>query len=80
MNISTKHLNRINQTVLGKATTALIMERVMLEAKRILAHSAVPVSEVAEYLGYADDSYFSRIFKKECGPSPSQFTNKFKET
>lgn len=79
MNISTKHLNRITQSALGKTTTALIMERVILEAKRMLAHSAVPVSEVAEYLGYTDDSYFSRIFKKESGLSPSQFAKSFEE-
>ena len=67
MNISTKHLNRITQTLLGKSTSDLITDRVLLEAKRMLIHSQNTVSEIAELLGYSDYSYFSRLFKNKCG-------------
>lgn len=73
MNMSTKHLNRITKSVLGKTTTDLITERVLLEAQRMLVHSEVSASEIADYLGYEDYSYFSRLFKKRLSKSPTQF-------
>ena len=78
MHISTRHLNRITQAVLGKPTTDLIIKRVMLEAQRLLSQTEIPMSEIAEYLGYSDNSYFSRIFKKKVGVSPSEFVRKYR--
>jgi AraC family transcriptional activator of pobA len=77
MHMSTRHLNRITQLVLKKTTTDLIIERILLEAQRMLVQSNVSVSEVADYLGYDDYSYFSRVFKKNLGVSPSEFAEKY---
>lgn len=73
MNMSTRHLNRICQEVLGKATSDLIAERVIAEAKRLLIHVDAPVTTVAEKLGFVDDSYFVKFFKKRVGLSPKRF-------
>jgi AraC family transcriptional activator of pobA len=78
MHISSKHLNRITQSVYGKTTSDLINERVLLEAKRLLVQANVNISQVADYLGYEDYSYFSRFFKKNCGISPSDFAAKYR--
>jgi AraC-like DNA-binding protein len=77
MHVSTKHLNRITKETLNKTTSALITERVILEAKRLLVHADSSLSEIARQLGYADYAYFSRLFKKSCGESPSQFQSKY---
>lgn len=74
MHISAKHLNRICREILGKTTTDIIAERIVLEAKRLLVRSAKPVKEVAEELGFDDVSYFMRMFKKHTGLSPAAFT------
>ncbi|CAN5754044.1 helix-turn-helix transcriptional regulator [soil metagenome] len=78
MNISTKHLNRISQTLVEKSTSELIADRVLLEAKRMLLHSENTVSEIAELLGYRDYSYFSRLFKKVCGETPTEFAKHYR--
>lgn len=78
MNLSEKHLNRINKECLNKTTSDLIAERIILEAKRLLIHSKNTVTEVAAELGYDDNSYFSRFFKKNCGESPVEFLTKYK--
>lgn len=75
MYISEKHLNRICKECLNKTTSDLIMDRIMLEAKRLLVHSTKSVPEIAEQLGYLDSSYFSRLFKKKCGKTPIEFAN-----
>jgi AraC family transcriptional activator of pobA len=77
MNMSSKHLNRITQASLGKTTSALILDRVMLEAKRLLVQSKDNLAQVADQLGYDDYAYFSRVFKKACGETPSEFTKRY---
>ncbi len=45
----------------------------MVEAKRHLCHSEMPISEIAARLGYDDPLYFSRAFKHAVGHSPRTF-------
>ncbi len=73
MNISEKHLNRICKECLNKTTTELIAERIIVEAKRLLIHKQHSVSEIASLLGFEDNSYFARFFKKHCGETPIHF-------
>ncbi|PYI51608.1 helix-turn-helix transcriptional regulator [Paenibacillus flagellatus] len=41
-------------------------------AQYMLRHSRLTVAEIAEYVGYADPSYFYRMFKKLTGRTPSE--------
>jgi AraC family transcriptional regulator, transcriptional activator of pobA len=79
MHVSEKHLNRICKTCLNKTTTQLIIERVILEAKRRLAFATSSVSQIAEELGYSTSSYFIRLFKKNTGQTPVEFMQKFRQ-
>lgn len=78
LNISEKHLNRITRTCFNKTSTQLIAERLVLEAKRMLIHTHLNVTEIADVLGYADTSYFVRFFKKNAGKTPLAFLNQYK--
>jgi AraC-like DNA-binding protein len=73
MAMSEKHLNRISKACLNKTTTDLITDRIILEAKRELTHSNLTVREIADKLGYFDNSYFARLFKKKSGQTPIEF-------
>jgi len=77
LNVSTKHLNKVVINTVGKTTTDLIHQRILLEAKRLLTHGELTVQEIALELGYDDVSYFSRLFKNKCGMSPSKFSRKY---
>lgn len=76
LNITLKHLNRICNEILQKTATEVIMDRVILEIKRMLIDKQLAVNEVAYAVGYEDYSYFSRLFKKQTGISPTEFRNK----
>lgn len=77
LNISPKHLNRITQNMVGKTTTDIILERVFLEAKREIIAQKRSFNQIADDLGYEDYAYFSRLFRKKCGETPSSFINKY---
>lgn len=79
MFMSEKHLNRICKEVLNKTTSDLIMDRLLLEAKRLLVHSSLTISEIADELGFFDVSYFSRLFKKKSGKTPLDFIKSFSQ-
>lgn len=73
LNITKRHLNRLTQEMLGKSTTQLITERVILEAKRLVVYGPSSLSDISYELGYGDYTYFSRLFKKWTGLTPSEF-------
>ena len=73
MHMTTRHLNRICQETLQQPTGSLILKRVMIEARRMLIHSDINVTTLAEELGYPDYSYFIRLFKQYVGESPKKF-------
>ncbi len=54
----------------------IINERIQL-AKSVLADTpTVSIQHIAELVGYPDVFYFSRVFKKETGESPSHFAKR----
>lgn len=55
----------------------VIKNRIMLEAKRLLVHTAMSAKEIAYELGYDDPAYFSRLFFIKTGESPSGFKTKY---
>jgi len=57
----------------GRPAGALIQERCLLEAKRLLAYSELPVAEVGYRLGFEDPNYFARFFRQRAGMSPGKF-------
>lgn len=77
MHISIKHLNRIVKDSVGKTTSNLISERILLEAKRLLCNASLNISEIALELGFEDSAYFSRFFRKNEGLKPTEFRSKY---
>jgi AraC-like DNA-binding protein len=80
LNITPKALTkRISKY--GKATpNDIIKDRIMLEAKRLLAHSDMNVKEVAYELGYDDPAYFNRLFAKVSDIAPAEFRKQYKSS
>ena len=60
----------------SKTPSLLIQERMLLEAKKKLHLTYKTIKEIAHELGFEDEFYFSRYFKKQVGVSPKNFREK----
>jgi AraC family transcriptional activator of pobA len=77
--ITEKQLNEVCKRSTGKTASELIHERIILEAKRLLTHSALNNKEVAHFLNFDDPSHFSKFFKRKTGETPSGFRKSIRE-
>lgn len=73
LHITAKTLGRIVREHLGTTPTDLIRNRILIHAKWQLLHTLRPVKEISRELGFSDELYFSRLFKKATGYSPTFF-------
>ena len=71
--ITEKRLNQATTKVLGKTSKEIIDDRVLLEAKRILAHTTESVKEIAYHLGFEEPTNFIKYFKKHSSITPVEF-------
>ncbi|RZK25205.1 MAG: helix-turn-helix domain-containing protein [Hymenobacter sp.] len=78
LHLTANYLNALCRRMLGQTTSDLIHARVVLEARRLLTHSALSVGQVADELGFDDPSYFGRYSRKYVGQSPEAFRQKGK--
>ena len=73
---SKSHLNDIFQKATQHSPMDFYINLKVQEACKLLRSTDLLIYEVAERLGYKDQYYFSRIFKKITGMSPSDYRNK----
>ncbi len=73
LHVTANHLAETVRRTVGLPPGKIIHERLLLEAKRLLRYSDLPVAEIAYQLNFEDPSYFSRFFRKQTGFSPSDF-------
>lgn len=76
LGLSPKGLSMQLSRSLGQSARSLIHERIFLEAKRYLAFSDMPIGLISQELGFEDQNYFARFFKKIQGISPTEFRNR----
>ena len=73
--VTPNHLTQIVKVLTGKTSSQIIKAKQLLEIKRLLAHTSLTVSEIANRLNFEDQSYFTKFFKRETGLTPVQYRN-----
>ena len=73
LHITPNYLNAICTRGKGKPAGEVIRDRIILEAKRLLTHSDKTITQIAYDLGFEDNSYFGRFFRKYCNETPAGF-------
>ena len=78
LHITEKRLNEACKEATGQTVSDFLKARIILEAKRLLSHSAGSIKEIAYYLGFDDPSYFARFFRKNAGMTAGDFKSRYK--
>lgn len=70
---SQRSLARATMEVAGMTPKAMLTARIVLEAKRRLAHTLSPVAAIGDGLGFAEPTNFVKFFRRETGMTPGSF-------
>jgi AraC-like DNA-binding protein len=73
LGVTPTHLSRACKAASGRPAHALLQDRVLFEARRLLAETQTPVKDVARALGFTSPAYFTRAFQAGTGKTPSEF-------
>ena len=73
LNTTPRNLNQITRNIFNKSVSEFIESRKIVEAKQLLMNSEKTVSEICFELGYNEKSYFTRVFHKNTGITPTDF-------
>ncbi|TWJ04969.1 AraC-like DNA-binding protein [Mucilaginibacter frigoritolerans] len=74
--ITEKRLNQATTKLLSKTPKEFIDDRVMLEAKRLLAHTAETIKAIGFDLGFDEPTNFIKYFRKHSHSTPAEFRKK----
>jgi AraC family transcriptional regulator len=71
--LSRSHFARAFKTTTGLPPHRWLLDRRVERARELLLHSALPIAEIADLCGFADQSHFTRVFTNALGVSPGEW-------
>ena len=77
---TTPHLlDKAARAVFGQTVKNMVLERRLLEARRLLRFTIRPVEDIGREIGFEDPAYFSRFFRRRAGLSPTDWRRQHSE-
>ncbi|CAM4394688.1 AraC family transcriptional regulator [Bacillus manliponensis] len=76
-NVNRNRLSYVFRKHAGMGPAEYLLNYRIKMAQKMLFTSGVPVQQIAQAVGIADPFYFSRVFKKQVGISPTKYREKF---
>jgi AraC-like DNA-binding protein len=74
---SPRTVSRATHDAFGVPAKQFIDQRVMLEAKRLLAHDELSAAQIATFLGFPSATSFAKFFRRHTGNTPGAFREAF---
>lgn len=73
LGVTPTHLSRACRAACGRPASKILSDRIISEARRLLADTDTPVNKVASQLGFNSPAYFTRAFQTHTGKTPTDF-------
>ncbi len=72
-NMSISHLAKVFKKETGETMTQYIAHMRCKKAANLLKKTDLPIQEISSYVGYSDNNYFVKVFKKNYAMTPTEF-------
>lgn len=72
LDVTPTHLTRACKAATGRTAAELLTERVLYEARHLLATTKVPAQDIARFLGFGSAAYFTRFMLQHTNETPSK--------
>jgi len=73
IHLSSSHFSRIFHEETGESFVAFLTRIRIEKAKALLTAHSIPLAEIGARIGFKDQSYFTRVFKRSTGMSPGKY-------
>ncbi len=80
LNITANHLTQTIKQLTGRTSNEILQAKQLLEIKRLLVHTNLTVTQIADQLHFTDQSYFTKFFKKLTGITPHKFRTTYNDS
>lgn len=77
MYLSSIYISKLFKEVTGESPINYLINVRLRKAKKLLKKTDMSIKSISQSVGYSDAYYFSKLFKKYIGISPSKFRDKF---
>jgi AraC family transcriptional activator of pobA len=73
LGVSATSLRLACANVAGRSPSAILDDRALLEARRLLLYSNLTIAQIGYAIGFEDPAYFSRFFTRQAGQPPRRY-------
>lgn len=73
LGVTSNYLVKTVRETTSMTPKQMLQDRLLLEAKRILVHTAYPINQISELLEFPNSTTFARWFKKLTSQTPTEF-------
>jgi len=73
--VTPNHLTQTLKQLTGRTSSEVVKAKQILEIKRLLVYTNLGITEISMQMNFADQSYFSKLFKRETGMTPQLYRN-----
>ncbi len=73
LSVSERQLNEAVKRTVARTASQVVQDRIVLQAKRLLCNSDLPIADIAYRLNFEDPAYFARFFKRHTQRTPGDF-------
>lgn len=77
LGVAPAYLSKQFKAATGMTITRYVQTRRMQKAAELLSSSASTIQDISSYVGYPDNNYFIKIFKRHHGATPSEYRNRY---
>ena len=71
--VTPKHLNEVIKNTIGVTAKDYIIDRILIEAKRLLLHTDDSVKMIALSIGFSEPLHFNSFFKNKMDMTPLEY-------